>query len=162
MSDCDVSGCSQALFSSLGLFFLFLFFNALCGSFPSWCDLLRFSELWSWLTGAFMHLVFPPFLPSGLLKSKFHQQLWSVWMCLWVFSFIVHGDSHTCSGCRADVFKDGTLCWPLFFMQILYFYLYFNRTNTVRAGNMLQCGCQSLTPVRFKPAPLGREEDKDR
>lgn len=45
-----------------------LFFK-LCGSLPR-CDLLRFPALWSWLTGPFMHLVFPSLFPSGLLKSK--------------------------------------------------------------------------------------------
>lgn len=76
---CDECGYSQALFSSLCLFsFFFHFFENFVGVPPSRCDLLRFSEVWSGLTGAFMHLVFPPFLPSGSLKSKFHRQLWSV------------------------------------------------------------------------------------
>lgn len=50
---------------SLSLFFFF----KLCGSWAR-CDLLRFPAFWSWLTGAFMHLVFPPLFPSGLLKSE--------------------------------------------------------------------------------------------
>lgn len=38
---------------------------SLCGSFPSHCDLPRFSEVWSWLSGAFIHLVFPFFSPMA-------------------------------------------------------------------------------------------------
>lgn len=44
------------------------FFFLLCGSPPSRCDLPRFSEVCSGLTGAFMHLEFPPFLASGSLS----------------------------------------------------------------------------------------------
>ena len=79
---CDESGCSQALFSSQCV----VSFVSLVVVCPSCGDLLRFSEVWSGLTGAFMHLVFPPFLPSGSLKSKFHRQLWSECVCVF-FSF---------------------------------------------------------------------------
>lgn len=75
-------------FSYLFYFSLFLW---LCGSPPSRCDLLRFSEVWSGLTGTFMHLVFPPFLPSGSLKSKFRRQLWSVlnvFVCFFLLLYV--------------------------------------------------------------------------
>lgn len=38
---------------------------SLCGSFPSHCDLPRFSEVWSWQSRAFIHLVFPFFSPMA-------------------------------------------------------------------------------------------------
>lgn len=68
---------------------LFLFFLKLCGSLPC-CDLLRFPELWSWLTGAFMHLVFPPLFPPGLLKSQIPPTNFEVCERVGVFFFLLY------------------------------------------------------------------------
>lgn len=97
-------------------FSLFFFFLKLCGSWAR-CDLLRFPAFWSWLTGAFMHLVFPPLFPSGLLKSKIPpttlkcaNALAFFFFSSFFFPFIVRRDICTCSGCRADVLGDTLLC----------------------------------------------------
>lgn len=55
---------------------LFVFFTSWESPLPLWSPEV-FRGLVG-LNGEFMHLVFPPFLPSGLLKSKFHRRLWSV------------------------------------------------------------------------------------
>lgn len=142
----------------------FIFFLKLCGSHASCCDLLRFSEVWSWLSGAFMHLVFPPFLPSSLLKSKFHCQLWSVLnMFVCVFSFIVRGDICTCCACKTDVSSTAkTLFFPLLDTYIESVATVFVVTSYKCPALLVWYNPTTCCSPASASQPLGWEEDKDR